>query len=88
MTIQYEGYQLEQNERRFDLIRHGPKTRKDRKGNIVKVREFIGYGYTYEGVIQAMILDKMCDNKEIVTLQEFIQAYRDEVNKLKQAIAL
>lgn len=88
MTITYQNYILEQEYHIFNLYKMVKRESIDtitkaKTGEIKDVKEVVGYGYSIESAINAIILDITENKTETVTLKEFL----NECRKLKNEIA-
>jgi polyhydroxyalkanoate synthesis regulator phasin len=72
----------------FDLFKKVSRKKNDSE-ETYESEQHIGYGYTLERAIKRTIhelVEEEANKKEISTLKEYLEIYRQEVEKLKQII--
>lgn len=81
MKIKEEDFELEEEEGRWNLslLKHiGGNNPRDEI-------QLVGYGYSMVAAMRAIVKNRLARQKEVYTLQEFITAYKKEVDRLFKA---
>jgi hypothetical protein len=83
-----ERFQLNQSSpNRFDLIEKVIRQKKDSK-DTYEAENVLGYDMSLETCVGNIISEKLKENKETVTLKQFLEEYKKEKEQLLKTIKL
>jgi hypothetical protein len=84
MNIIFENYKLEPEDTRFNLYK--TETRKDKDGNPKEVTDILGYAMPFENCLKCIAHDKLSENNQDLSIQEFIKQYKEISNTLLNSL--
>ena len=87
MDIKYKNYTLKQTNDRFDLYETVIRQKKDSKDTYEAKKE-IGYGLILEAAIKRLIMEELAKDNNIVDLDTFLKAYKNEYEELTKTLNL
>ena len=84
MELKYKNYKILPENGRFNLFEIKAttikkNTTKYKKGDKVKIINFIGYGFTFENLLKRIITNELEKKKEIITLKQYIDTFKEEL---------
>jgi len=87
IKIDERFYLNQSNSDRFDLVEKVVRSKKDSE-ETYEAENVLGYDMQIENCIKKIIAERLKDNKETVSLKQFLEEYKKEKEQLLKTIKL